>query len=401
MRRAGLLMFALTLVGCNGCSGNNPPVPPDPPDGGGYNCEAQPALKGLVPSASAIAGKYIVVLKQKPAAPLRALIHASEMGVQEVKPMGRGYAATIAAQALQRILADPNVAYIQEDGLKRVTPLVAPQAVASWGLDRVDERDLPLDGEYAPGADGAGVNVAVIDTGITPHPDFAARLSNDCFSAHGDCKDGHGHGTHVSGTVAGTQYGIAKGATLYAVRVLNASGSGSDSDVIRGIEWVTQKKLQNPSQQWVANMSLGGSPSPALDAAVCDALAAGVVFAIAAGNESQPARTSSPARVVQAITVGASDVTDKQAYFSNYGPLVDIYAPGVDIRSATPAGGTATMSGTSMASPHVAGTAALILQRHPSSSPQAVADYLRLYATLDHLSGLGAGSPNALLYVKE
>lgn len=391
-------LLASSLVMLLGCP---KPEPPNPPDGGGYNCEAQPTLKGLVPSASAIAGRYIVVLKKKPEAPLRGLIHAAEMGVQEVKPMGRGYAATIAAQALQRILADPNVAYVQQDGVKRVTPLAAPQAVASWGLDRVDERDLPLDGEYAPGADGAGVNIAIIDTGITSHPDFAGRLATDCFSAHGNCQDSHGHGTHVAATSAGSTFGIAKAATLHAVRVLDANGSGSDSDVIRGIEWVTQKKLQNPSQQWVANMSLGGSPSPALDAAVCESLAAGVVYAIAAGNESQPARTSSPARVMQALTVGASGPDDSQAYFSNYGPLLDIYAPGVDIKSATPAGGSTTMSGTSMASPHVAGGAALTLQRHPGSTPQGVADYLKLYATLDHLSGLGAGSVNALLYVKE
>jgi subtilisin family serine protease len=323
------------------------------------------------------------------------------MGVMDVRPTSRGYAATIAAQALARILADPNVAYVQEDGIKRVTPRAGAQTVASWGLDRVDQHDLPLDGKYEPGADGAGVNVAIIDTGITSHPDFAGRLATDCFSAHGNCQDGHGHGTHVAATATGSTFGVAKAATVYAVRVLDSNGSGSDSDVIRGIEWVTQKKLQNPSEQWVANMSLGGSKSPALDAAVCESLAAGVVHTIAAGNESQPANESSPARVIQAVTVGASDSTDRQAYFSNYGPLVDVYAPGVDIRSATPAGGSTSMSGTSMASPHVAGYLALTLQRHPDSSPRAVLDYLRLYATLDHLSGLGTGSPNALLYVKE
>lgn len=395
------LALSIVLAGCGGCSGNYPPVPPDPPNGGGYDCDAQPTFKGLVKSADAIAGRYIVVLKQKPPAPLRSLIHASEMGVLDVKPTGRGYAATIAAQALARVLADPNVAYVQEDGVKRVTPLAGVQSVASWGIDRIDQRDLPLDDKYEPGADGAGVNVAIIDTGITSHPDFANRLATDCFSAHGNCQDGHGHGTHVAATATGSTFGVAKAATLYAVRVLDSNGSGSDSDVIRGIEWVTQKKLQNPSQQWAANMSLGGSPSPALDAAVCEGLAAGVVFAIAAGNESQPASTSSPARVIQAVTVGASDNADKQAYFSNYGPLLDVYAPGVDIRSATPAGGSTSMSGTSMASPHVAGALALILQRHPGSSPRAVLDYLRLYATLDHLSGLGTGSPNALLYAKE
>jgi subtilisin family serine protease len=357
-------------------------------------------LSGLVPVANAIAGRYIVVLKQKPEAPLRSLLHATEMGVQDVKTTSRGYAATIAAQALQRILADPNVAYVQEDGIKSVKPLAG--TAATWGLDRIDQRDLPLDGNYVPGADGAQINVAIVDTGISSHPDFEDRLQQDCFTAHGAvCADSHGHGTHVSGTVGGKTWGVAKKARLWAVRVLDAQGSGSDSDVIRGIEWVSNKANSDPLQKWVINMSLGGSPAPALDQATCSAIAAGVVVVVAAGNESQDASRSSPARVKQAITVGATDRADRQANFSNYGVLLDLYGPGVDVQSTIPGGGTDSYSGTSMASPHVAGGAALFLSRHLGSSPQDVRDGLVLYASKDKLSGLGAGSPNALLYTKE
>jgi subtilisin family serine protease len=212
----------------------------------------------------------------------------------------------------------------------------------------------------------------------------------------------HGHGTHVSGTIGGKTFGVAKQAQLWISRVLDANGSGSDSDVIRGIEWVVAKKVLGGD--WVINMSLGGSDSPALNRAVCDAIAAGVVVAVAAGNESSDADTSSPARVRQAITVGAGEVflgTDRQATFSNYGSLLDLYAPGVNILSAKPGGGTDTMSGTSMATPAVAGAVALYLQRHPGSSPLAVADGLVLYSTEGKLTNPGPGSPNRILFVKE
>ena len=386
----GVTMFLLLFI--LGCPKPNPPPVPTV----GYDCGSQPALRGLVPVANAIAGRYIVVLKQKPAAPLRSLLHAAEFGVTQVQPTSRGYAATIAAQALQRILADPNVLFVQEDGVKSIRELA--------NLDRVDQRDLPLDNVFAPGADGAGVNIVSVDTGVSWHPDFEARLHlTECFSAYATCNDANGHGTHTAGTFAGKAYGVAKQAEVWISRVLDANGSGSDSAVIRGIEAAVAWK-QAKGGDWVINMSLGGSDSPALNRAVCDAIAAGVVVAAAAGNESSDADTSSPARVRQAITVGAVEVflgSDRQATFSNYGPLLDLYAPGVNVLSAKPGGGEQTMSGTSMSTPHVAGAAALYLQRHPGSSPLAVADGLVLYSTEGKITNLGPGSPNRLLFVKE
>jgi len=396
MKYAALLIAAAMFASCPGV----PPPDPNP----GFDCAAQPAfVRGkVVKVANAIAGKYIVTLKAKPEAPLRSLIHAAAVGVTDVKTTGRGYAAQIAAQALHRLLADPNVAEVQEDGVKRVDPRPA-EVTRAWGLDRIDQRDLPLDGQYSPGFDGgAGVNVFVVDTGVSDHPDFEGRLQPGClFTAHGGtCEDGHGHGTHVAGTIGGRLWGVVKKVTLWAIRVLDGSGSGSDSDVIRGIEAVAAWKRAHPESAAVINMSLGGGDSPALNRATCDAIAAGVVVAVAAGNESADANTSSPARVRQAITVGASDSSDRQASFSNYGVLLDLYAPGVGIESTQPGGGTATFSGTSMATPHVAGAAALYLARHPGASPQDVRDGLVLLASQEKLTGLGPGSPNSLLYVR-
>lgn len=391
MRLLALLCSIPLLASCPGEPAPNPTP--------GYDCARPTEHKGVVKVANAIAGRYIVVLKNKPP---QGVIQTYDVGVTEVKTFERGYAAKIARQALAKILADPNVAYVQEDGVKSVFPRRGVQSVVTWGKDRIDQRALPLDGTYEPGASGINVHAFVIDTGVDPlHPEFTGRMEDGFSSFGGEPTDGHGHGTHVAGTIAGFNYGVARDAHIHPVKVLADNGSGSDSGVIRGVNWVAQWKRNNPDELAVANMSLGGGASPALDQAVCDAIAAGVTFAIAAGNEGVDAEESSPGRVRQAITVGATDRQDVKADWSNYGLLLDLFAPGVDILSAKTGGGTDTMSGTSMAAPHVAGAAALVLQRNPDANPQEVRDRLVLWATPDKLSRIGDGSPNLLLFAKE
>jgi subtilisin family serine protease len=402
-RLAKLVLAASMLPWLPGCPPGSPIPIPTPPPTEAYDCSNPPALTGLVASAHPIKDRYIVVLKRQAGARLAAsdiqAIVQGFTGLEEVQTFPRtlsGFSAKVTSdQALSKVLADSRVAYVQQEGRKSIR--------VTWGLDRIDQRDRPLNDTYDPGADGAGVNAAIIDTGVTAVADFEGRLSSDCFTAvePGGCNDGHGHGTHVAGTIGGKTWGVAKKASLYAVRVLDANGSGTDSAVIRGIEWVTAKKQASPASPWVANMSLGGDPAPALDQAVCDSIAAGVVHAVAAGNESSDSRTSSPARVVQALTAGAMDRSDAGASFTNFGPFVDLFAPGVDVESARPDGGSATLSGTSMASPHVAGGAVLRLQRDPASSPEQVAAALVAAASKDKLSRIGTGSPNLLLYVRE
>jgi subtilisin family serine protease len=305
-----------------------------------------------------------------------------------------GFAVEMTPEQAEELSLDFRVKYVEEDGV--VTADVT-QTNPPWGLDRIDQRNLPLSASYTYNWTGSGVRVYVIDTGIrTAHTQFGGRASNvfDAFGGNG--QDCHGHGTHVSGTVGGSTYGVAKSSLLRGVRVLNCSGSGSNSGVIAGVDWVRVNRI-NPA---VANMSLGGGISSALDTAVNNLSNSGVAIAVAAGNSNANACNSSPARAANAITVGSTTTSDARSSFSNFGTCLDIFAPGSGILSAwfTSNTATATLSGTSMASPHVAGVAALYKQANPSASATTIRNAIVNGATTNVVTNAGSGSPNRLLY---
>ena len=310
----------------------------------------------------------------------------------------KGFSATLSEKAAQKIAEDPRVAYVEEDGIVTID---ATQSGATWGLDRIDQRDLPLSTTYTYNTTASNVKAYIIDTGIrTSHSQFGGRAINGYDAVDGalPAADCHGHGTHVAGTVGGSTYGVAKGVTLVAVRVLDCAGSGANSGVIAGVDWVTSDHAAGAPA--VANMSLGGGISTALDDAVRRAVADGVTFAVASGNENTNACNSSPARVAEAITVNSTTSTDARSSFSNYGTCTDIFAPGSSITSSWYSSDTATntISGTSMATPHVAGAAALYLADNPSASPAAVWTAMRDSSTPNKVTNPGTGSPNRLLY---
>jgi subtilisin family serine protease len=318
---------------------------------------------------------FIVVMKPSVsrAAPVAAE-HAKHLGgeVHHVYEHAlTGYAGSFDEGQLGALMADARVESVERDG--EVTAFTT-QTNATWGLDRIDQRSLPLDGTFTYTNTGASVTAYIIDTGIRfGHSEFGGRAVSGFDSVDGGSADDcNGHGTHVAGTVGGTTYGVAKGVNLVAVRVLGCNGSGTTSGVIAGVDWVTGHHAGG--QPAVANMSLGGSRSNALDNAVRNSIADGVSYAIAAGNSNRNACHFSPARVSEAMTIGATDQSDRRASFSNVGDCVDWFAPGVSITSAWSTSNTATntISGTSMATPHTAGVAALYLQGSPTASPATV-----------------------------
>ncbi|QKW11381.1 MULTISPECIES: S8 family serine peptidase [unclassified Micromonospora] len=313
----------------------------------------------------------------------------------------RGAELRVSAKAAARIAADPAVAYVEQN--HTVTISGTQTNPPSWGLDRIDQRNLPLNSSYTYPNTASNVTSYVIDTGIrTTHSDFGGRATWGTNTVDTNNTDCNGHGTHVAGTVGGTAYGVAKATRLVAVKVLNCQGSGTNAGVIAGIDWVTA----NAVKPAVANMSLGGGANTSVDNAVINSINAGITYAVAAGNgnalgQRQNACNYSPARAAPAITVGATQNNDAAASFSNFGTCVDILAPGVSITSAWHTGDTATnsISGTSMASPHVAGVAALVLSANPSWTPQQVRDYLVANSTPNVITNVGTGTPNQLLYV--
>ncbi len=416
MRKALLFVVLFTPFILWGC----PPLDPcaiapelctPAPPATAYDCAAPPAaLKGIIKVKNPVPNSYIVVMKKSGTNALAVqdiqAFSAKFAGLSSVKTLRsvNGFSALITdATLVVKLARDPQVQYVQQN---RKLTVPKPQAVhpndnPTWGIDRIDQRDPPPDWSYAPGATGKGIDVFDIDQEAdTKNADFAGRVGEGFSSVASQPVGGPGqdHATHTAGTILGTKYGVAKEAILHSVTVLDASGSGSDTDVITGIDWVTKYVQAHPGVKAVANLSLGGpAPAPALDAAVCNAIAQGVAFGIAAGNDGADACGSAPANVLQALTSGATDKTDTGASFSNRGATcLDLWAPGVDIESDMPGGGGQLMSGTSMAAPHVTGVLALYFGIHPTATVAEANAAIIAGASKDKLSAVDG--PNLLLY---
>ncbi|HZE42069.1 MAG TPA: S8 family peptidase [Stackebrandtia sp.] len=345
-------------------------------------------------SSRAVGGEYIVKFKSDTKATKTAKSFAADNGakVKDTYKSINAFSVRASKAEAEEMASDPNVAYVEAN--LKYTIAGTQDDPKSWGLDRVDQKDANLDKKYNyPDSAGEGVTVYGIDTGVDKaNTTFGGRVEDgyNAIDPNSPPMDDHGHGTHTMGTAISDDYGVAKKAKGVAVKVLDAQGSGTTEQVVAGIDWVTE----NHKGDSVANMSLGGGTDQALDDAVAKSIASGVTYAIAAGNESSDACSTSPAEVPEAITVAATDNTDTQADFSNFGKCVDLYAPGVDIVSTVPSNGEETMSGTSMATPHVAGIAALYLGENPGAAPADVSKALVDNGLKDVVQNPGADTPN-------
>lgn len=357
------------------------------------------AVLALLPGQAAAAiepqlpvGNFIVVLNEEVSVGPALSKHRVE-ATHRYSHVVNGFAAPLTKRQLAALERDPSVALIEPDGEMRIT--ATQLNPPSWGLDRIDQRNRPLDNRFTYNATGAGVHAYIIDTGIVAsHSEFGGRAQQVVNFAGGSNTDCHGHGTHVAGTVGGTNFGVAKQVRLYGVKVLNCAGSGSNSSVIAGMDWVAANHIK-PA---VANMSLGGGFSSAVNSALNRLANSGVFVAVASGNSNANACNFSPASASNATTVNASDSSDRKASFSNWGSCTHLYAPGVSIRSIGSGSMPAVANGTSMATPHVTGVAALYKQTFGDHSFSTIRSWLITNATSGVISGNPSGTPNRLLY---
>ena len=383
MKRLGMLAgIVVAMVACQDATSPTQPLP---------STGVVASVQGRV-----IPDQYIVVLRDIPGdvhtAVARYALRAGAKVKFEYGAVFQGFAAEMSPAAAAALARDPGVAYVEPDQEMHIS---TTQSGATWGIDRIDQRSRPLSGTYTYTSQGTGVRAYIIDTGIqTSHPQFGSRASAVYDALGGNGQDCNGHGTHVAGTVGSTTYGVAKNVYLRAVRVLDCNGSGSNSGVIAGMDWVRTNAIK-PA---VANMSLGGGYSSTVNTAATNLANSGVLLAVAAGNSSADACNYSPSSAPGTITVAASTSSDARASYSNYGGCVDIYAPGSSITSTWINSGTNTISGTSMATPHVTGVAALYKATYGDAASSTVISWLTGNATSGVISGNVSGTPNRLLY---